>query len=286
MEKIIVLGDLFVRRTAKAQFLRLKDAYSKRFDIEIAAGDIFSEVDQITCRISNAYIDKLNNCVNIPKMVFIVIENDIINDVELKSFGVTEFYGRYIEEIINECNKITLEFANILPFQSKRDGWPRFVWIVPTQHNNYSPLQKELRMKFAEVLENIAQHHRNVWTLKLRQVWDENNNSLFSHSNNKFTNEGLHTFWTAFDRTVKYCDKKINRQEAGLELFNTGTTATSSFGDVCKSQPSNKEFKNTGGVINNRHQGYGATQGNKSTGYYERTFGRHHNLPRKQLTYD
>ena len=288
IEKIVILGDIFVRQTAKSQFLRLKDAYSKRFDIDIAAGDIFSDVNQVTCRITNAYVQKLNNCINMPKIVLVVLENDIINEVELKSFGVSEYYGRHIEEIINECNKITLEFANILPFQAKRDGWPKFIWVSPTQHN-YTPLQKVMRGKFTEVLENIAQHHRNVWPVKLRQIWDENNNSLFSHANNKFTNEGLHTFWTAIDRTLKYCDKKITRQEAGLDTTYTSNSQFPSVQggvipkDNTKSGPPGPQTSSTTRFDRNNFHDNTRMQ---PSGYYDRTFGRCHNVPKRQLSFN
>ena len=218
MEKIIIVGDNFVRRTAKSHFLRLKDSYSQRFEIDIATGDVFSSNEYITSRMTNALIEKLNVCINLPKLIVFIPENDFIQEIEYKGWGVTEYYGKYLEEIINETNKLIMEFLSELPSKSKRDGWPKVVWILPTLHKNYSPQDRELRIKFTETIENIAQHHKNVWSVKLKQVWDEDNISLYSHLNRKYTNEGYHTFWTAVDRTIKFCDRKITRLEIGNEM--------------------------------------------------------------------
>ena len=65
--------------------------------------------------------------------------------------------------------------------------------------------------------------------LKLVQVWDIYDKSLYLKAQNRITHEGKSTFWRAVDKTVRFCDTNIlkksgsvlgNQQQHGFKKKN------------------------------------------------------------------
>ena len=213
---MILVGDSFVRKTAKANFLHLnKDtAYAtNNMEVIIKAGDPYDTniKNFFTARINNAMVQAFNEVTNMPKMVVVILESDLIDAVSGEGDEVIMYYGRYLEDIIDDFHKIVKEMRQILPENAMKRGWPRLVFIIPTTHRNYTDKQK--RQWFIDTLLTVVKYYDDVWALKLIQVWDENNCNIFSKRDNIFSREGLQIFWSAVDRTMAFCSRKITREE-------------------------------------------------------------------------
>ena len=213
----MVIGDEFVRKTAKNHFLhtRRPDTFAiKHYEVNVITGDTADKNNNFfTGRICNAMVHLFNKSVNMPKIVAIVLEDDLINHIGDQGIGTTEHYAVYIEDIIKDFKRISEKFKAILPDSATRVNWPKLVFIVPTLHRNYDNYGQ--RKIFNEVLEAVTKEHEKIcWSLKLLQIWDENDCQLFLKREQRFTREGLNNLWYAIDKTFAFCNRKMFREEA------------------------------------------------------------------------
>ena len=211
-----MVGEEFVRRTARQHFIhnRSTDAYAiNHFEVNIITGDTLENHNRfLTGRICNGMIYLFNTSINMPKMVFVILEDDMINYTPVQGVGAAEHYEVYIEDIIRDFNRIVNSFKQIIPKSATRCNWPKLIFINATLHRNYNNYR--LHKEFNEVLDTVTNHHNNVWSAKLLQLWDENDINLFLKHEQRFTKDGLDVFWSAVDRTIAFCNRRMECEEA------------------------------------------------------------------------
>ena len=214
----MVVGAAFVRKTAKNDFLHMKDCYSTmRFKPHIVAGDKHSSINPyFTSRLHNALVQGLEKCSTIPKMVIVVLEDDLIHHIgEVRESQ--EYYKHYIEAIYQDFAETCKKLHTMMPTSSKRENWPKIIMIEASIHRYYKNIQS--RKDFNEEAQIAAKKFQNIWSVALKQIWNEHNLNLYRFDEQKFTGEGLCTFWKAVDRTIMFCDKKISRFEAQMDPY-------------------------------------------------------------------
>ena len=214
LEQCIVIGDEFVRRTAKIHLLKQEDAYATtRLETNVAAGDIFkSNNPHMISRIQNSLIQSLNKAIHAPKLIFLILEADLATMLQDRQRGHdnAEYYEEYLESMVDNFIAATNRFNNMLPKHAKREGWPKIVLLLPTMHRLYK--DRELRQDFAASMLKVSKRYDNrVMTVKLRQIWNENDLSLCTDG--QLNRDGISCFWRAFDRTVIFCDKKVTKED-------------------------------------------------------------------------
>ena len=220
VEKIILAGDEFVRKSGKNLYLTQKPCFGmQRYSVEIAATDKYNNNNPFLIgRLLNTVIKALNKCENMPKMIFLITEDDIVNDIKTTDRSeANAIFEKYIHYLITEVEKVIDHFRDLLPENAKRVGWPKVIFIQPTIHRNYEYVNQRLRQQLAEVFEKSITKKDMFWALKLLQVWDKNNLNIARAETQKITNDGLAIFWKAIDRTVRFCDKCMLRAEANLD---------------------------------------------------------------------
>ena len=206
-----------MRKTARQVFLSLQPCLTTSwFQTTINCADLHSTNPFLVSRLCNALIKGFNTAQNMPKLVVVVLENDMINEVKDRKANpnyLHEHYGKYLEELIKTFHKTKDQFAKLVPINGKRPGWPTLVFIKATLHRSYKTKEYEERVKFNKTLEIIAKIHTDVWALPLLQVWDENNLNIFTKEEDRLTSDGLKILWRAIDKTITYSSKKITRED-------------------------------------------------------------------------
>ena len=224
-----MVGDTFVNRTARGSFLRNEheNAYTiNNFEVGISAVDkSVAHNPYITSRLNNAMVNLFNGAINMPKIVVVVLEEDLINEVSYEGNAATECYAKYLTEIIDDFHRITTAFRQVLPNNAKKQGWPKLLMIPATLHDDYD--NNNARVLFNDTLEAVAQYHNDVCPLKLLQVWDPHDHSIYSKTEQRYINGGVNRLWSAIDRTIAFCNRRICREDARFDktsLKNTEKT--------------------------------------------------------------
>ena len=90
-------------------------------------------------------------------------------------------------------------------------------WIQPvTNVNFHNDKEREL---FAEKLRIFTSLYDNMSTLKLVQMWDPYNKSLYLGPQRRFTSEGKSLYWRALDKTIRFCDTNILKKTGNLQTY-------------------------------------------------------------------
>ena len=83
-------------------------------------------------RVINTLIYAMYAKAKLPKMLLIVLEDNIIQFLKYNDYGVTEMFGRVLEFMAKNIRSIIDEFKSKIPPKAKRVEHPQIIWIVPT----------------------------------------------------------------------------------------------------------------------------------------------------------
>ena len=122
-----------------------------------------------------------------------VPDDDIISYFGKYKNGALEAYGKMINHIMIEWDRLIMTQKEFLPAKAKKADWPLIIWIKPPVHENFR--NNVMRQKFTKALQNMAKFHDNTRVLQLKKIWDSHNNNLFIKECNRFTAEGTITYW-------------------------------------------------------------------------------------------
>ena len=144
-----------------------------------------------------------------------VPDDEIVSFIRHTGNDWSKRIGRAINWIMNEFDKLVSIQKDYLPTRAKRSTYPQILWIEAPHHENF--LNNLARQRFNTALETVAQFHENTTVLKLKKIWDEHDSTLFSRLENRYTADGLKSFWDAVDKTIKYADtillKKVEKPQ-------------------------------------------------------------------------
>ena len=213
------------------------------FDVTGFCSNNMSDNPSLVGRMGNL----LNTAVNsmgkkifpFPKLIIVVPDDDFIKNLQEKGVesGSSVSYGRLINYVMTEHERGISSFKENLPAKSKRDGYPHILWILAPNHTNFR--NNVDRDRFNRCVEDQCKFHTNVSCLELKKVWDPQDENLFF--NDRFTADGLRCYWTAVDRTIRYCDTvslkkkfaKIKQQpKTGKKLHYNKDTSNQSQNDI------------------------------------------------------
>ena len=204
-----------VYRTHSEHFLgRIRDnLYTiTHFEARVASGSASSTNRNAVSRLRNCVVNCYNATQKIPKWIVIIVENDLIKFLKYTEYAVTDAYEAVLNWIFDELKEVRDEIRKRLPFKTKKNGWPYYLWIEPTMHKSYSDLVQ--RRAFLESLRKVSSGHNESITLPLQQGWDDNNEDLFMERERRYSTLSVRTFWTALDKTVMFADMRMLRNHS------------------------------------------------------------------------
>ena len=224
IEKIWYFGEKFGSRSFE-QYFKLKIGATdasfsyKFFEVSGFMNNRFMSLDvNAFSRLCNLMAKAISEQIYLPKMVVIMPDDDIIMQINEGKYllGMTKEYEKAINWIMSEHSKIITAHKEKLPAKAKKEHLPHIIWIEAPRHVNFS--NNFLRDKFNLALQVAAKLNQDVSVMQLKKVWDKRNMSLFIKESNRFTAEGLQTYWEVVDHMVKFADSTILKRIANMEI--------------------------------------------------------------------
>ena len=185
----------------------------ENFEVRACGGSTITtkNVPDPIARLANTLIKLIEKANTLPKIIVVVVENDVIKAINPDKDGQSVHYGQAIEWIIDQHVDILDKFKGYLPKKAKigKEHWPFIMWISPCIHENFEEIDYQRRKKFTKCLEKIAHGDREIIAMRLmKQIWDQKDPDLVN-IHHRFTTEGWNVYWSAVDNAVKYFDEKI-----------------------------------------------------------------------------
>ena len=235
-DHIWIIGDEFAAKSIQPIFLKLTDEESftkSNFEIKVVTNNRFSEWSNDTLsRIRNAFLNAAQNGKVIPKLITVIMEDDVIKRIgDQPELGL--IYNKIINWLFAEFKKILESTMDLVAPKSKKEDNPYILWILATRHEKY-PNDKK-RGKFNDCLTSVGKLYSNNFTLDLKQLWDPKELSLYNPNEKKLTAYGLKTYWKSVDRTIKFCNSIIDRITAKKYLNRIN--------NVSHQRPGNEQYQ-------------------------------------------
>ena len=172
----------------------------------------YSNDRNVLSRIRNGLVTALNLYLPVPKVIVIVLDDDIVRCIDAKDkqdvvlnieIGtVTEWLAREIERVI-QC------FNENLPLKAKKPFHPHVLWIAPPTHKFFGRLNNVKRDRQANCLNTIVKLRDNQSVLKMLKVWNHDDSCNFVYDSYRFTTQGLVNYWMSIDSAIRYWDVAI-----------------------------------------------------------------------------
>ena len=192
-------------------------------------------------RICFALAKGLNDKSKLLKYIIIVLDDDIIQMVSYDQQGVLGLYGRLLEFLVDEIQRMIRERKAALPAKAVKFTYPTFYWVAaPT---NRALRKAESRIKFNLCLDSVLKKQSNMHMLKFKDHWLEDDNELFTH-NGKISEYGYFKYWKAIDASFKYNVLKFANQMAKFESDSFKSIYQEDLAQITKHDLVSKKTKN------------------------------------------
>ena len=110
-----------------------------------------SSVDKnILSRVHNGWIGAMCDQPILPKIVAVVIDDDIIKYLKKKekedntSCANREGFERVLKWLMCQFDRLIITQKDFLPAKAKRNGEPAVIWIEPPTHRNFKSSNNDL----------------------------------------------------------------------------------------------------------------------------------------------
>ena len=205
--------------------------YSKdQFNITAFMTDkLLSNNANMLSRLQNCLAKAIQGEVLLPKLIVVVLDDDLINFFDYPDTGISKSLGKLIDHLMKEFNKLVAIQKEFLPKRARKPSYPSIIWIEAPLHNNFA--NNAERVKFNRELNNVVRFHEHSYVLKLKKIWDPSDTSLYAAEYSRYTNEGLTSYWIAVDYTIKFMDTillKKTRKPKQVTSKSDNTTDTAS----------------------------------------------------------
>ena len=144
------------------------------FEVETYGVDCTSTNDvSPLSRVRNLLFKAFGRFNRLPKLIIVIMEDDVLNSLKCNNYGLAEAYQLMFEWLVKEYYRGLLTIKEHLPQRASREMWPHTVFITPTVHNSYPNDNK--RRKFTLAMEKVSRESKkfvNMSVLRFKQVWD------------------------------------------------------------------------------------------------------------------
>ena len=219
-------------------------------------------------RITNSLIKAMKDEAAVPKILVVVLEDDIIRYVNFNDYRVTTLFGRVIEFLSTTVRQVIDQFKEqYLPTRAKKEQYPMIIWITPTIHMHYR--NNNLCRKFANEMESQVPTNHHAFCSDV--LWNSQSPAVVNDMTGKMIPAGIRRYWHAVDRLIRYANTYFfdSVQEEQNDVNSAGDTRRVQFGNAAARMNTTREVT----CRNPQH-------GRKYHKPQQKFFGRRHNFNR------
>ena len=207
------MGDEFAHKTFHSHFKNNKTsdgAYNtytfKHFEVrEFLTSKYSGNIRNIISRIRNGFVTAVNEHAVLPKLVVVILDDDIIQNASASNGdNLSIHYRKILECLFRLVNRVFEVYKDLLPEKAKRDNVPHILWMAPPTHKFFTEDSNTKRNHFTVSLASVVSQFKNMSMLKMLKFWDHNDSNLFMEENYKFTSAGLTIYWRSVDAAIKF----------------------------------------------------------------------------------
>ena len=142
-------------------------------------------------RILNCLINALNEHNTLPKLIVVVLDDDIAATFEKSGKqDIPQQLHRVTRWLVWQFDRAIKTYNDYLPVKSKKFGTPHVLWISPPMHIYFGDYNNQLRVEQGLCLSEIIKTFKFMSSLQMLKVWDHEDHNAFIKDSYRFTAEG------------------------------------------------------------------------------------------------
>ena len=118
-------------------------------------------------RIVNSMIEALNSKFYLPDYVIVFLDDDLIEFLQYKKFGVAALLGSWIEYLAQFIVEVVETRCQDLPVKARPTDKTQVYFVEPINHSNFDYINQQVRQTYTNCLEATAKLHESMRVLKL-----------------------------------------------------------------------------------------------------------------------
>ena len=226
LEKIWIVGDNFSNNTFSAHYkfatgpsdshqVRENPFYAfQNYEVcEFSNNSYDSLYRSMAGHIRNSLIKAVNEHNTLPKLIIVILDDDLIYGVSKKS-DLDDHQQLHILTawLMTEFEKAILAYKDMLPPRSKRSDYSHFLWIAPPTNCNFPLHNNDMRVYQGKCLSDIVKTKQNMSVLQMVKIWEHTDRNAFLQDAQRFTSDGLDKYWSSIDSAIRYWDVILSKK--------------------------------------------------------------------------
>ena len=139
-EELWFLGDNFMASTYRDHVKNSEREFYVKDHFEVCpfCNSHFNSNDtNMLSWIINSFVQALKKHTKLPKYLVIVLENDLMEFLNYREFGISSMYGEWLEYLAKNLMEVAINRCEQLPKKPKRDDYPLFYWSAVPHNKNF-----------------------------------------------------------------------------------------------------------------------------------------------------
>ena len=237
LEKLWLIGDEFAFRTFHQYFKEQKTSDHKpdmytfmNYEVKEYLTTRRDALNRsVISRIWNSLVNAFNEHEQLPKVIVVVLDDDVVKYVKTTNPEATALViDRITQWLIREFDRSIFTAKYFLPQKAKKADEPHVLWIAPGTHKYFGDLNNKKRIYQTDSLESFVKVKENMTILKMIKFWDHEDSSFFIYDSYRFTAQGLKNYWLAIDSAIRFWSVAIapklkfkNKKKFATKRFHT-----------------------------------------------------------------
>ena len=227
MESIWIVGDTFVassyEKTLHMDSVQKKLYMRDKYDVFAFLNNSHFDTNFLS-RLRNVLVTAFNQNDKLPRIILIVLDNDLLRFINHRKFGVQLESATLQEWLLQEVNQVVNQRFAQLPNKCIKPGFPHVVWFGLPLHDVF--IDNDLRIKFNHGFECEVLKFKNMSLLLPKKGWNAKDKTVILNGN--YTPNGAAMYWLAIDVAIHFWDTKkqvqiIQKTKNTTEIEETKT---------------------------------------------------------------
>ena len=199
IDKVWIVGDYFVAETFRKNFKKCTaDGYflKDHFNTALFCSSKYNDKNNnMLSRLQHSLALALNSKHHLPAYIIIFLDDDLIEFLGYKKFRLASLLGELLDYLAGTFQSMIGSKLKQLPIKAQPREETQIYWIEPALHKNFS-------VEMIACMDTVIKEHDNMRLLKIKEFWNKADGDLVI--NNRFTKDGLLTYWKAMDASFRF----------------------------------------------------------------------------------
>ena len=177
----------------------------KNFEVKIFSSNSMEHNRSMMGRVLNKLIATMKTEILLPRIIIIVLDENLITTTKLKGSSMFNFFEEIINWLSRQFTRVIQAHKDVLPARAIKNSYPTCIWVAPPQNTGFS--DNEIRVQVTRSIKQAILGKPDHIMLQLKNHWEFSDQRLVKYGS--LTQEGFNRYWKAIDLAIQFWDRHL-----------------------------------------------------------------------------